>query len=127
MLTWLKGGASRLSEWNKARLERVAVKRAERKAQIEADQHHHSRFFLLTVPAIATICAAVTEWVWALLFCIEATGHLDLNYEASVGSTNPLQSLWDFSFSAHWPVLVGLILATAPIVMISMVWLPVQF
>lgn len=128
LLSWLKGGAARVREWNRARMERIQVKRAERQAQREADQHHHSRFFLLTVPAIATICAAFVEWYWALLFCIEATGWIEWNWETTAGNRGePGAWLWDFGFSAHIPVLVGLLAATAPIVMVSMVWLPVQF
>jgi hypothetical protein len=90
-------------------------------------EHGHGRFFLLHVPAAATICAAIVEWYWALLFCIEATGRIDWNYETSFGSEAPASALWNFAFSAHWPVLVGLVCATVPIVMLSMVWLPVQF
>lgn len=90
-------------------------------------EHGHGRFFLLHVPATATICAAIVEWYWALLFCIEATGHVDWNYETSTGSNQASEALWNFAFSAHWPVLLGLVCATVPIVMLSMVWLPVQF
>ena len=57
------------------RKERAAEKRAEKAARSHND--HHGRFFLLTVPAAATILAAVTEWYWAILFCIEATGAID--------------------------------------------------
>lgn len=109
--------------WNAARKQKAA----ERKAAKAHDPHIHSRFWLLQVPAIATICAAIVEWYWALLFCIEATGHIDWNYQTQFGSAEQTQALWNFAFSAHWPVLVGLVCATAPIVMLSMIWLPVQF
>jgi hypothetical protein len=90
-------------------------------------EHGHGRFFLLHVPAMATILAAVTEWYWAVLFCIEATGSIDWNYETAIGAGVASSSLWNFAFSTHWPVFVGLVCATVPIVMLSMVWLPVQF
>ena len=104
----------------------------ERKEKQEAQkalnsEHGHGRFFLLHVPALATICAAITEWYWAILFCIEATGRVDWNYETSFGNTAAAASVWNFAFSTHWPVFLGLVCATIPIVMLSMVWLPVQF
>jgi hypothetical protein len=103
--------------------------RAEEKRTSAAmtSEHGHGRFFLLHVPAIATICAAIVEWYWAILFCIEATGHIDWNYETSVGTATAAAASWNFAFSTHWPVFAGLVLATLPIVMLSMVWLPVQF
>lgn len=108
--------------------ERAAEKRAERQAaKAQEHLHGHGRFWLLNVPIMATICAAVVEWYWALLFCIEATGHVDWNYETSIGSATPAAGLWNFAFSTHWPVFIGLVCATIPIVMLSMVWLPVQF
>lgn len=110
--------------WNRERKERAEAKKATRAMNSE---HGHGRFFLLHVPAAATICAAIVEWYWALLFCIEATGHVDWNYETAFGNTGAASSIWNFAFSAHWPVLVGLVAATVPIVMLSMVWLPVQF
>lgn len=110
--------------WNRERKERAEAKKATRAM---TSDHGHGRFFLLHVPAAATICAAIVEWYWALLFCIEATGHVDWNYETAFGNAGAASSLWNFAFSAHWPVLVGLVAATVPIVMLSMVWLPVQF
>ena len=103
-------------------------KAEEKRAQEALNSHHcHGRFFLLHVPAAATILAAITEWYWALLFCVEATGSIDWNYETSAGNDAASASLWNFAFSTHWPVFLGLICATVPIVMLSMVWLPVQF
>lgn len=106
--------------------ERAEEKRAA-KATARVMDEHHGRFFLLTVPAAATILAAITEWYWAILFCIEATGAIDWNYETAIGSAAAPSSLWNFAFSTHWPVFLGLLCATVPIVMLSMVWLPVQF
>lgn len=127
MLNKLKETANaarlRFGAWNRERRERAAEKRA----SALQSEHGHGRFFLLHVPATATICAAIVEWYWALLFCIEATGHIDWNYETAFGSQTSAQALWNFAFSAHWPVLAGLVCATVPIVMLSMVWLPVQF
>lgn len=113
--------------WNDKRKEKAAVRRMEKEAAKRFDAHHSSRFWLLNIPATATLCAAIVEVYWALLFCIEATGHVDFNYETAGGSTQPWAPLWNFAFSAHWPVLIGLLCATVPIVMLSMVWLPVQF
>lgn len=105
--------------------------RAERRAAATAralhSEHGHGRFFLLHVPAAATICAAVVEWYWSILFCIEATGRIDWNYETAFGTEQASASIWNFAFSTHWPVFLGLVCATVPIVMLSMVWLPVQF
>ena len=102
-------------------------KREERKATKRIDTHpHDSRFWLLSIPAAATLCAAFVEVYWAVLFCIEATGYVDWNYEGATGSTIPAASTWNMAFSAHLPVLLGLVAATVPIVMWSMVWLPVQ-
>lgn len=108
--------------WQRERQERKAAKQAQ-----AYSEHGHGRFFLLTVPAVATILAAVTEWYWAILFCIEATGAIDWNYETAFGSEAATASIWNFAFATHWPVFIGLICATIPIVMFSMVWLPVQF
>ena len=112
--------------WRESR-ERAAERKAARAAA--AVSHHDSRFWLLSVPALATILAAIVEWYWAILFCIEATGRLEWNWETAAGNSPGAESvnLWDFSFSAHIPVLFGLMCATAPIIMWSMVWLPVQF
>lgn len=118
----LKGVQERWTRFRERAAERKRVK------ELTAnDPHLHSRFWLLNIPATATLCAAVVEVYWAILFCIEATGHVDWNYETAFGSEAQTQALWNFAFSAHWPVLAGLVLATAPIVMLSMIWLPVQF
>ena len=109
------------------RRDRKEMRRRERQAMASNDPHHSSRFWLLDIPAAATICAAFVEVYWALLFCIQATGAVDWNWSTALASTTPPSGAWDFSFSAHLPVLIGLLAATAPIVMLSMVWLPVQF
>ena len=119
---------------NSARL-RAGQMWRERKERSEAkkataamnSEHGHGRFFLLHVPAMATICAAVVEWYWAILFCIEATGSIDWNYQTASGSAVAAASVWNFTFDTHWPIFLGLVCATIPIVMLSMVWLPVQF
>lgn len=113
-------------------LREMKEKREERKAQKQAaaihSEHGHGRFFLLTVPATATICAAIVEVYWAFLFCIEATGHLAFDFSTAIGSDAAASGAWSFAFVVNSvAVLVGLALATVPIVMISMVWLPVQF
>ena len=73
----------KLREWKE--------KREERKQAAAAihSEHGHGRFFLLTVPATATIAAAIVEVYWAFLFCIEATGHLLIDWSTSVGSDAP--------------------------------------
>jgi len=111
--------------WQEKRAEKAEAKKALHAAS--ASEHGHGRFFLLTVPAMATIFAAFVEVYWAILFCIEATGRIDGNIDTATGSGVPGTFVWNFAFSGHLPVLIGLIAATAPIVMISMVWLPVQF
>lgn len=113
-------------------LREMKEKHEERKAQKQAaaihSEHGHGRFFLLTVPATATICAAIVEVYWAFLFCIEATGHLAFDFSTAIGSDAAASGAWSFAFVVNSvAVLVGLALATVPIVMISMVWLPVQF
>ena len=114
-------------------LREMKEKREEQKAQKQAaaainSEHGHGRFFLLTVPATATICAAIVEVYWAFLFCIEATGHLLVDWSTSVGSDTAASGAWHFAFTVNSvAVLIGLVCATIPIVMISMVWLPVQF
>lgn len=114
----------RAGVWMRERKEKAE----ERKTRAAMNSEHgHGRFFLLHIPAMATICAAVVEWYWAILFCIEATGRVDWNYETSFGTETAAASVWNFAFSTHWPVFVGLVCATIPIVMLSMVWLPVQF
>lgn len=108
------------------RKERAAEKKAQRQAQAQTE-HGHGRFFLLHVPATATICAAFVEVYWALLFCIEATGRVIGHFDIAAAWNAPWRFVWDFAFSGNAFVLLGLLAATAPIVMISMVWLPVQF
>lgn len=113
--------------WLRERKERVEEKKAA-KAALAHTEHGHGHFFLLTVPATATIFAAIVEVYWAFLFCIEATGHLLLDWSTSVGSDTASSGAWHFAFTVNSvAVLVGLACATVPIVMISMVWLPVQF
>lgn len=128
MLDKLKSLRDGAGEAWRAHKERVAVKRMEKEAAMLRDQHAHSRFWLLNVPAIATICAALTEWYWAVLFCLAATGTLAINWATSVGSAQAASGAWHFELSIqNVAVLLGLILATMPIVMLSMIWLPVQF
>lgn len=116
---------STLREWKEKREEQKAQKQA---AAAINSEHGHGRFFLLTVPATATICAAIVEVYWAFLFCIEATGHLLVDWSTSVGSDTAASGAWHFAFTVNSvAVLIGLVCATIPIVMISMVWLPVQF
>lgn len=116
---------STLREWKEKREEQKAQKQA---AAAVHSEHGHGRFFLLTVPATATICAAIVEVYWAFLFCIEATGHLLVDWSTSVGSDTAASGAWHFAFTVNSvAVLIGLVCATIPIVMISMVWLPVQF
>ena len=114
-----------LREWKEKREEAKAQKQA---AAALHSEHGHGRFFLLTVPATATIFAAIVEVYWAFLFCIEATGHLLLDFSTAVGSDAASTGAWHFAFTVNSvAVLIGLACATVPIVMISMVWLPVQF
>lgn len=119
--------ADNARQWWRENREQAAERKAQKRLAAINDPHGHSRFWLLNVPATATICAAFVEWYWALLFCVEATGAVDWNWATAISSTTQPQGAWDFSFSAHLPVLIGLLAATAPIVMLSMVWLPVQF
>lgn len=111
--------------------ERVAEKKAVKLAEshIAASQlhGHTTRFFLLHLPATATILAAFVEVYWAILFCIEATGRVDSNLDYSAGTATATAFSWDFAFAAHVPVLLGLMAATVPIIIYSMVWLPMQF
>ena len=54
--------------WLRERSERVAERKAAKRAQ---QRHgHESRFWLLSIPATATLCAAFVEGYWAILFCI---------------------------------------------------------
>jgi len=111
--------------------EKVAEKKAAKLAEshIAASQlhGHTTRFFLLHLPATATILAAFVEVYWAVLFCIEATGRVDSNLDYSAGTATATAFSWDFAFAAHVPVLLGLMAATVPIIIYSMVWLPMQF
>lgn len=124
-MAFLQDARLKAGVWWRERKERAE----ERKAASAAmnSEHGHGRFFLLHVPAMATICAAIVEWYWALLFCIEATGGIDWNYQTTTGSAIAAASTWNFAFETHWPIFLGLVCATIPIVMLSMVWLPVQF
>lgn len=118
----------RASVFLRERKERAAERKAAKQAAMLRDQHAHSRFWLLNVPAFATICAASVEWYWAVLFCLAATGRLAVDWATSIGSNVAPAGAWHFSLDIqNVAVLVGLVLATAPIVMLSMVWLPVQF
>lgn len=127
-MKWISEQAARARVWMRERKEAAHVKKLERQAAAARDTHHNSRFFLLTVPAAATICAATVEWYWAILFCIAATGKLGISWATATGSAEPVTGSWHFEFSIlDVSVLVGLVVATLPIVMLSMVWLPVQF
>lgn len=123
MKEWLKEQQLKVGVWRRERQERAAEKKA---ARIREHGGHDSRFWLLSLPAAATLCAAFVEVYWAILFCIEATGHLNSNWATAMGSEVPTTGSWDFAFSANVPVLTGLVAATVPIVIWSMVWLPVQ-
>lgn len=106
------------------RRERAAEKKA---AKAQQRGGHDSRFWLLSIPATATLCAAFVEIYWAILFCIEATGQLDGSWSTSLGSAQAAAGAWHFIFDIrNMFVLIGLVAATIPIVMWSMVWLPVQ-
>jgi hypothetical protein len=104
----------------------LAAARRQWKAQAKAERDPH--FWLLTVPGVATILAGIVEWYWAMLFCIEATGRAEWSWETAAGNTGAERvDQWSFAFSSRslW-VLIGLVCATAPIVMWSMAWLPVS-
>ena len=118
------GGAfSRARAWMDERKERKADARARR----IRERGHDSRFWLLSIPATATLCAAFVEVYWAVLFCIQATGRLDNDWAVSFGTAQAASGAWHFTFDIRSvPVLIGLVAATVPIVMWSMVWLPVQ-
>lgn len=124
-MDFIKEARLKAGVWLRERKERAEERKAHAAAM--SSEHGHGRFFLLHVPAMATICAAVVEWYWALLFCIEATGSLDWNYRTASGTEIAAASVWNFAFETHWPIFLGLVCATIPIVMLSMVWLPVQF
>lgn len=116
----------RAGQMMRERKERAAEKRAAKAAE-RRQGGHDSRFWLLSIPATATLCAAFVEVYWATLFCIEATGSLDGSWSTSLGSAQAAAGAWHFVFDIRNVfVLVGLIAATIPIVMWSMVWLPVQ-
>ena len=74
--------------WLRERKEKAEAKRALHAAA--SSEHGHGRFFLLHVPATATIFAAIVEIYWAFLFCIEATGHLLLDFSTAVGEDHVL-------------------------------------
>ena len=126
MLKFFDDAKLKAAVWWRERKEKAEERKAQR-AALAHSEHGHGRFFLLTVPAAATVCAAIVEVYWALLFCIEATGRLDWNFDFASAWNEPLHFIWNFAFNGNAPVLIGLLAATAPIVMISMVWLPVQF
>lgn len=88
-----------------------------------------SAFFLTSAGAFIVLCAAITEWYWAIVFCIESVGRIHFDWDAAAGNTpaSTAKALWDFSFSTNLPVLLGLLFATLPIVLWSMVWLPTWF
>lgn len=79
---------------------------------------------LIEITAFVTGCAAITEWVWAMLFCIEATGKINFTTDWGAASAAPTSWTWAAAFSANVPILFGLLLATVPIVAWSMIWLP---
>lgn len=125
-MKFLEDAKLKAQVWLRERKEKAEAKKALHAAV--NSEHGHGRFFLLTVPATATICAAVVEVYWAFLFCIEATGHLAIDWATAVGSDTAPEGAWHFAFVVNSvAVLLGLVCATVPIVMISMVWLPVQF
>jgi hypothetical protein len=114
---------SRARAWLDERKERKAEARLRRLRE----RGHDSRFWLLSIPATATLCAAFVEVYWAVLFCIQATGRLDNDWAVSFGTAQAASGAWHFTFDIRSvPVLIGLVAATVPIVMWSMVWLPVQ-
>ena len=111
--------------WLRERSERIAERKAAKRAQRR--HGHESRFWLLSIPATATLCAAFVEVYWAILFCIQATGRLDNDWAVGFGTGQAPTGAWHFAFDIRSvPVLIGLVAATVPIVMWSMVWLPVQ-
>jgi hypothetical protein len=124
--------AKELAEGIRLRAGTILRERKERAAERKAEKRihgdgHESRFWLLSIPATATLCAAFVEVYWATLFCIEATGSLNNDWAMAVGAGQPLSGSWHFAFDIRSvPVLIGLVAATIPIVMWSMVWLPVQ-
>lgn len=126
-MQWAK---ERWNAWRTEARERSRERKAERLAAKEAaavgGDAGHPAWWLLSVLFFAVIFAAVVEWLWALLFCIEATGHIDWNLDTAAGNNgDPSVFLWNFAFSAHWPVFIGLVAATIPIVAWSMIWLPI--
>lgn len=127
-MKWIDEKRAALRVYLRERKERAEERKAAKQATLASDPHGgHGRFFLLHIPATATVLAAFVEVYWAILFCIEATGHLQGNFDIALAWNEPLRFIWNFAFSGNLFVLLGLLAATAPIVMISMVWLPVQF
>lgn len=128
MQNWIQSQRAKLRMWNEERKREAAERKAAKQATLASDPNGgHGRFFLLHIPATATIFAAFVEVYWALLFCIEATGQLVGHFDMAAAWNEPGRFVWDIAFSGNAFVLIGLLAATAPIVMISMVWLPVQF
>src|ERR1051325_5647961 len=83
----------------------------ERKAAKAREQRHghDSRFWLLSIPAAATLCAAFVEGYWAVLFCIQATGRLDNDWAVAFGTGQAASGAWHFAFDIRSvPVLIGL-------------------
>jgi len=110
--------------WARERKERAEERKAQALNSVKA--HHDSHFWLLTLPGTMILFAGGVEVVWAILFCIEATGHAQLHVEWAAGTIVPAVSKWDFAFSSDVLLLLALMAATVPIVIWSMVWLPVQ-
>lgn len=124
-MSFIENARLRGIAWLRERREKAE----ERKAAKRATQRHghDSRFWLLSIPATATLCAAFVEVYWAVLFCIQATGRLENDWAVAFGTGQAASGAWHFAFDIRSvPVLIGLVAATVPIVMWSMVWLPVQ-
>lgn len=81
-------------------------------------KEHH---WLIKALSLATLCAAAVEIYWMVVFCIEATGGVQIDFDS--GSKD---HLWQLAFSARIVVLLGLIVASTVIVIWSMIWLPLQ-
>lgn len=78
--------------------------------------------WLIQITAFVTACAAFTEWCWAILFCVEATGGFRWHVDWAAGDASKWD--WGAGFAANLPVLFALLTATVPIVLWSMIWLP---
>lgn len=115
----------RLNSWREAM--RPKPKEPKPDAPQEMETAGHSGYFITSVTAFAVACAAATEWYWAVLFCIEAVGRVMFHWDTAAGSAERGRNLWDFAFATNLPILIGLVCATVPIVLWSMVWLPTWF